>query len=472
MTTLDPKVTAVFAAFLLCIVSFFARRRLVDLTCTGVFYCSYLIFVTIGILLSPWLIEGYLQDSFSYIHWEFISPQNLTRAITTIMIGLLCFIAGNCVADTLPGRFATRWLALLHPPASAPPLGANLFPLLLFYLSLVFFAAVLLSSKISLVATGFYEGYIRLDHGAYYRTREAVQQLGLPYYLVIFNALPFCSQILFLSFRMSPKGAYRNRAFIWLLPPALFLVLTFEKTALILFVILSGAVLMLARIYSGRVKLHLGNRFSIRLLWRNLGSFRRHLWLPFTVALATLLTLYTLTTDSIVEQGSGAAVVGKALTVVVDRICLRLSVMPLMYTHYFPDVDSFYGFSNVGRLAAISGTEYYADTQNVLRYFTGLQEGGGAIGSLTDFYAGFGWGGLIVGSFLLGLFMRFLDRILRSLPFTILNRVLWIFLLYISWYLSQANIFRCLSTYGGGVFATLWLILNYNRLSPFGRHVR
>ncbi len=459
---MDPKTSACLAAVALLSVLVLFRRRIFDLTCTGFFFISYVLFVGLGVLASPWLVDGYLQQSYYYIHWDYITPRDLNVAIATICLGLLAVLTGSYAADAVHPRGSARWLELLR-GAARPPLGTSANLLFLIYCGLTVVAGLLLATKLPAVGSGFFEAYVRLDTEAYYSARKSVQELGLLYYLIIYNALPFCAQALFLAGRLQPLKQHRQRAMLWLLPPIFFLVLTFEKTALVLFLLLSGITLMLARFYTGRARLDPAASFSLRRFWSTLRRMWRYLWLPLTAALAVLMLLYTLTTDSIADQASTLAVAGKALAVVVDRICLRLAVTPLMYVHYFPQVEPFYGLSNVGKLTFFTGTEYYPDTQKVLYYFTDLEEGGGAIGSLTDFFSAFGWPGLLLGGFSLGVTLRTADRWLRILPATVLNRILWLYLLYVAWYLSQASVFRCLSSYGGGVFLGLWLLLSLAR---------
>lgn len=459
---MDPKITASFAAFVLATVLLFARRRVCDLSCTGVFFISYALFVGLGVLASPWLMEGYLQESFSYIRWDYITARDLNVTITSISLGLLAVLAGSYAADAIHPRGSSRWLELLRGRLPMP-LGTKPNLLFLVYCGLTVIAIALLATKLTAVSTGLVEAYIHQNHEAYYRARETVQELGLPYYLIIYNALPFCAQALFLAGRLHPLKHHRLCALLWLLPPVFFLVMTFEKTALVLFLLLSGVNFMIARFYTGSARQYLASSFSLRHFARALRRMRRHLWFPLTAAICVLMFLYTLTTDSIVNQSSGLTVAGKAFVVVMDRICLRLAVMPLMYAHYFPQVEPLYGLTNVGKLTILTGAEYFPDTHRVLHFFTGVEEGGGAIGSLTDFYSAFGWPGLVCGGFGLGVTLRTTDRLLRSLPPTVINRVFWLYLLYVAWYLSQASVFRCLSSYGGVIFLMLWIVFHLAR---------
>jgi len=241
-------------------------------------------------------------------------------------------------------------------------------------------------------------------------------------------------------------------AYFAVVASSVFLLLTFQKRPFLIYLICLFVAQLLSSIYFHRTKFVLPTEFPkiSYLLFQPL--FRKLLLLCFLVG-GVLFLFYRLT----IEDTSSGLVVAT----VIDRILGRLSIMSIMYAHYFPLIEPHYGLSNIGMLSLLLGTDLYKDTVVVPNYFDiiVIAEGSGAICAIYDFYGAFGWLGVIFGSFGLGILMNLLDRWLTSLPASPVNAALYIFMLVFSYNLSQASVPRSLSTYGGATFIVLWLLL-------------
>ena len=150
--------------------------------------------------------------------------------------------------------------------------------------------------------------------------------------------------------------------------------------------------------------------------------------------------------------------ISKLALISTSRIIGRLSLPSFMYVHYFPNVESYYGISNIGMLANILGNPVYENSKAVYTYFTnGREDGSVAIASIFDFYGAFGWKGLFLGSCSLGLVFSFLNKIIHSLERNISTILITIFSFITVYYLSQASVAKSLMSYGGVFFVGIWL---------------
>jgi len=463
----DPHALSLVAVSLLPPLILWQRNRILDVTCTGVFLVSQIVFVVIGVLAAPWLMAEDLPRLFSLIKWDLISPADLARAIVIVFGGTVLVVMGGVSADATAavlGRRRLTWGHLLRRPARLRA-GFSAFQLDLAYVALLLVAIAMLVTKWQILVAGLVTGYIGGDVAEQYASRGSMQELGMVYYLIVFNALPFLTVIRWMLSRLGPAHGGRLQALVMVSVTSILLLATFEKRPFVLFLISLMIGHHLAEIYSGRAKggrpssLPLSPAYWVRHLpWTKLGTW---VGLPFVI----LVGFYYLSTNIAAVAGSPLGAVMSLAEVTVSRIFGRLAVEPILYATYFPGVDSHYGLSNIGKWADLTGQTYYPDTILVARHFTGLGWGSGAIGAVVDFYGAFGWPGWAAGCFVLGVLLNALDRWLQSLPLTLLNRGFYFFATVFAYYLSQASVARSLSSYGGGTFVLLWLVLSI-RLLP------
>jgi hypothetical protein len=438
------------------------RHRVLDLSCLGSFFLSHLVMVLSGVTAAPWLINSYFRTSFAYITWDVISDRDLLVALAVEGGGLALVLLGHIATDLLlatpTGRLEHRWGSLLRAPGRLP-LGTWPIRVRLTYLVLAAGVLLLFLTRWSAFSAGLQAGYFRQEIETQYSARESMQELGRPYFLVVLNALPFLTVLLWMFYRAAPRLGRAVWAFGSVGVTSFFLFATFQKRPLVLFALTVLVAHVLAELYAGRLRLRIPLRFPTRPgFWFSQFPWR---WVAIGLAFPVLLLVgfYYLSTTVAAKLGFTVGTLLTLLGIVALRLFGRLSIMPVLYAHFYPAIHPHYGLANVGLLSAIMGRRVYHDTVDVFRYFTTVDSGAGAIGALMDAFAAFGWGGWALFAFLLGAGLNALDRWLRRLPGTLLNRCFYLFMIVFVSSLSQASLSRSLSTYGGLMFLGMWVYL-------------
>jgi len=457
---MTPTETAILMLVALGIVSVLRANRLADATCIGAFFWSHVVFVVVGILALPWLIDQpMIRLSYPFLHWQSITDTDLNRAVIVASGGVLLVLLGYTFIEAVHralGAAPLRWGTLFRQHWFQDHQVGSL-RIWTVTLTCVGVAGGLLVTQIGPVLSGILRGYLGGDIAAQYAAREAVQSLGRTFYLVAFNALPFLAVLGWLQYRLRPSSRSRLTGLLLFGISTAFLLGTFEKRPLVLF-LLTMALAQAAGEYQRRRGPDQDEPI------RGIGNLSQLPWIQLTLGLSlpliVLATLYFLSTTLLQDYGFSLAAAGPLMGLVLLRIFGRLAVMPLFYVHYFPNLHTYYGLANVGLISASLHTPLYQDTHEVWGYFTDIEFGSGAIGAVTDFYAAYGWIGWFIGCLTLGWVLYMCDRWLAQLPPTTLNRTLWIMVLVFVSTLSQASIPRALSTYGGVVFLVLWLVLS------------
>ena len=95
----DVKGLALLVAGVAIIVLIWQRKRVLELSCTGIFLGSYVLFVLFGVLASPWLIDDLLPLVFSYVRWKEIGANDLATAICVVAGGLGLVLVGSVAMD-------------------------------------------------------------------------------------------------------------------------------------------------------------------------------------------------------------------------------------------------------------------------------------------------------------------------------------------------------------------------------------
>lgn len=456
---MTPAETAILMLVALAIVGVLRANRLFDATCIGAFFWSHAVFVVVGVLALPWLIDQpMIRLSYPFLHWESITDADLRRVIIVAPGGVLLVLLGYTFAESVHrslGAVPLRWGALFRDSWSISPLVSNL-RVWAVTLPCILVAGSSLATQMGALQSGILAGYIGGDIAAQFASREAVQSLGRAFYLIVFNALPFLAVLGWLQYRLLPSATSRTTAFLLFGMSLVFLISTFEKRPLVL-LLLTMAFVQAVSEYHRRLGPKTqpavrGTNHAGRVPWVQLG-------LGLGFPLVVLAAMYLLSTNIVKDYGLSLSAAGSLMGMVLLRIFGRLAVMPLFYVHYFPNLHAHYGVSNIGLIAKALQTPLYQDTREVWAYFTDIDVGSGAIGAVTNFYAAYGWSGWLIGCLTLGLTLYACDRWLASLSPTSLNRTLWIMMLVFVSTLSQASVPRALSTYGGMVFLLLWAVL-------------
>lgn len=445
----EAKTIAVFTTVILSALLLIKRKLLLDFSCTAVVFLSYLIFVCVGVLLSPWLVTNdYIKLSYSTLNIDLITESDLIAAIGIVLVGLVMFLVGHSYLDAILMQNTQReWGGLLR-KSSHSILAESHVKLRLTFVCVMLVSCLILFTKYDVLISGL-TAFFTNNVALWYHARAQIGELGRLYFILIFNGLTFSSIALWLEYKFESTDSNRTWAYFSAIVTLAFLFLTFEKRPLLIFLICLFFANLVGGVYSEKFRIL--NKIPRTTQLFSSSLFRK--LFVFTLFLFSILALfYKLTMDE--------APVEFVMAVTFDRIFGRLSIMSIMYSHYFPLIEPHYGLSNIGLLSSLLNTELYMDTIEVLKFFNNswTGEGSGAINAFYDFYGAFGWQGVIFGAFGLGIAMNILDRWLISLPASSINKALYICMLVFSYYLSQASVPRSLSTYGGGFFLMVWFL--------------
>ena len=460
---MNDKVFAICVIAGIVLLAVTERKTLLSVSAIGAFFVSHVILLAVGLLATPWLIDTYMSLSFPYLHVEYFSDTDVKKAITLVTGGVALTVAGYRAAmmvDAGDWR-TTRDMGLLA--QRYPIIGIGIRPAALMTcmcLCLVIIAGVLVAELPSITAAlaGGLEGE------AYYNARFAIDQHGRLFAYAALNVLPF------LAACIAGTAWYTRRnlatAYVSILLLTTVSVLTFKKSFL-----LNDLLVLFATWYC--IKL---DRTQWQLLESPGGVIVRGMRrkIPKAPLIIILALFFSFATASYYLVAAGSMSLPLAIGFAFERVFSRLTMMALMYAHYFPDVGNYYGLGNVGLLSNIAGTKLYDDTIVTLQYFERVpaEGGSGACGALIDFYGAFGWPGWIILSSALGVALYWVDHHMRRLPPLLINRVFHIFVLLTVTFLPQASIFRTLSTYGGGVVLALWLLLSSQKRLRLGTSSR
>jgi hypothetical protein len=408
------------------------------------------VLVSTGVLASPWLIDAYLPISFPWLHIEYVTDADVKRAIGLVAGGILLvwlgyrgtgYIASGGTA-TLPNSLLASKYPLIASGLDVRAVAA-LFVLCAGIVSAVFMSES--SAILAAVSAGF-------EGETYYAARAALDRHGRLFAYLAINILPFLATC--------AAGAtwhtHKNRLLATGLVAvsSLILVLTFKKIFLLNLALSLVATWYVVRGDAGQWALaRVGTSYAIARIWRP-----RSLW-PLV---GVLLGLFVFVAGSYYVVAAGDLSPLLAAGFAIERLFSRLTVMALIYSHYFPGISDHYGLSNIQALSELMGTRAFEDTVVTVDYFTYLKgsDNSGACGAIMDFYGAFGWIGWAVLSPLLGVALCLLDRALDRLSPLVVNKVFHVYMLLTVTFLAQASLFRTLSTYGGGVILLTWLTIS------------
>lgn len=461
---INPKILSLWVLGATFIIVVWQRSRLLDLTCTGVFFISYFIFVLAGLLIAPWLMENYIRRSFYFLKLYLISDRDLSMTILVVASGLCLVLLGHMCTDVwLYGkgqfRLKRQWGFFVRRHVRIT-LGVSRLRLMLFFIISLSLASMMLLSKWHMILNGIKLAYWGRDVAAFYDTRIEAAGIGYFYWILVCNVLPFLSIAFWMRYRFRINLTNRFWGLLTVGTTSMFSLLLFQKRPLVLYLLILLLAHGICEIYTGRWNIKLPNHFPTLRYWLFRIPWRKIIY-GFSIPFALLVWFFWVSTST---RSFGAAAL-----IAFNRIWSRLAIMPIIYVYYFPKIEPYYGLTNIGVLARLRGTRVYPDTRKVPTYFSfspGREGAGGAIGALVDFYCAFGWVGFVFFCFGLGMFLNLLDRWLSSLPFTVINRTLYVFMFVFAYYLSQASVPRSLSSYGGGYFLLLWFLLSLRLKLP------
>lgn len=423
----------------------------------GVFFIATLLFSMVGIMAFPFF-KPYFLLTFNAFKLELISDSDVIRTQVIATVGYLSVLYAYIFGISLVykrvkciNHFNIQGEIKDH--LSRP----NFFVLTL---GVLLFILIYLFIKRDVLIVGILDGLLGRQPDAILQSRAAITSSYL-YTVIVYNVLPFITMASFYM-ALKRKVLVNRLLFLILFSISFFLILSlFQKRPLMIF--------MLSLFISGFVfRENLFPKKTVRVK-RKKGKKRKYLvYLSFLFVLLLVL-YYSATTykfDGVFEAAT------KLSEVVLTRVFGRLSVPAFCYVHYFPEVESYYGLSNIGLFSKIFRFEHFPDTQVLFGYFsTQKMEGSLAINSVMDFYGAFGYFGMIFGNFFLGILLAALDTFLDKLEKNSINLIFIIFCFVFAYYLSQASLPRALMGYGFAFFASTWFFLQKGFIIRFRKLV-
>ena len=275
--------------------------------------------------------------------------------------------------------------------------------------------------------------------------KEAVSSYFMT--LVVYNIYPAATYACVIGYLVNKTKFWRNVMFISILLALLALFLVFQKRPLIIYLI---GLFFIFKFFN---QLKTNNRVIFDF-YRTIIELKY----IFVALFILLIGFYYLYTGHRLENDLFTSLMLNA-EASFTRIFGRLSIPALMYTQYFPTFDDHYLVSNVGIFSKIGNYELYKDTEVVATHFS-LVGGQGTLASSVffDFYGGFGFPGVIIGGFIVGMLL-FVGQLLMNIKQASFWRVFLASVLMINiFYLSQASVFRSMAGYGGGIYIVVWFI--------------
>jgi len=432
---------AVFSLLWLGLFSFayvFRRNDLIG----NFFIITQFIFVGMGVLIWP-VIRDVAIDSASTYNLNLISSTDFLKTNGIMILGvMLSYVLYQLFVSVLkPSQ------SINHLQRSIPL--EHYFPLYKIpILGLVF---------VSLGCLFIYQNFSLLMIASSLTGSEALQSLAKAreestssYFLImtVYNLLPATSFAFLLISLKKKEKRWWGAFFITFVVAVLCLLLTFQKRPLLVYLMGVIFILFIDRMIRSRGEKNI-NIFSIIMSLK---------W--YILAFFTLLTVfyYYYTDYRFNHDFIEAFLINSKIS--ISRVIGRLSIPALMYSNYFPMQEGFYGFSNVGLISKFFGTPLYVDAKNVADYFSLIGEQGTvATSSFIDFYGGFGFYGVVIGSF----FIAFILAIIECIRLNIRSQASYIYYssvaLIIVYYFSQASMFRVLLGYGGVFYLLTWFFL-------------
>lgn len=421
------------------------RKLIFNWNVFGVFFIATLLFSIIGIMAFPFF-KPYFLITFNSFKLELISDADIIKTQIIATLGYLTVLYAYIFGISL----VYKRVKCINHFSIKGEIKDHLSRLNFYILtiSVLLFILIYLFIKRDVLIIGIVEGLLGRQPDAILQSRAAITSSYL-YTILIYNVLPF---ITITSFYMSLKRkSLANRLlFLMLFALSFFLILSlFQKRPLMIF--------LLSLFISGYVfKENIFPRKQKKIKSKKSKKRKYLVYLSFLFAL--LLVLYYSATSYKFDSVFEAAL--KLSEVVLTRVFGRLSVPAFCYVHYFPNVDSYYGFTNIGLFSKIFGFQHFPDTQVLFGHFSTVKvEGSLAINSVMDFYGAFGYFGMIFGNIFLGFLIAALDTFLDKLEKNSINLIFIVFCFVFAYYLSQASLPRALLGYGFAFFVLTWFVL-------------
>ena len=457
---MDAKSLSLLSCLAVVVCLFVQRRVIFSWSIIGVFFITNLVIIVSGSLLLPFILPM-AQYQFSVYDWSLITDEDLQWTIILnaggVVLVLLFYQLSHFISKR--GTFVNRAPNLL---LSIPSTRVGFAPgrLFLFIWATLIFLAVFYLFNFSIILHGILDGILAGNNSQVIAGRYGVMENYI-FILVIYNVVPFLAVALWLLYRVRRSNILRFCTISFNIIAIISLILLFQKRPLLLFLLC----LCIASFATNQLKtqktLYRVNR-SFSMKRSNRSSFKK-LFIYGVILFAILMGLYYAQTSVGRDNESLYETVTILSTIAAWNIIGGLSLPSVMYVHYFPTIEPYYGLSNIKLLSNLLGFELYLNANRVYQYFAlGKEEGALALSALMDFYGSFGLIGWFLGAALIGILLNRLDDYLARMQPNGSKILLTIFMFVFAYYLSHASLANSLLGYGGGIFVLLWVALKMN----------
>lgn len=417
----------------------------------GVFFLATILFSTAGVLVFPFF-KTYVMKAFVTFKLELISNNDIIKTQVISLSGLLIVLYAYVLGlSVFFGKIKCidhfKFEGIVHNNLSRTNYS-------FLTLSILLFLVIYLFIKRDVLILGIFDGMLGRKPYALIESRRGITSNYL-YTIITYNVLPFVT-VVSLYLNTHKKKLINRISFIVLfIISFLLILLLFQKRPLIIFL---ASLFIAGFVFKKKLPISLQKKSKPKQ--KEKLSKRKYIFYGIFLFLLLILLYYSATTYKF--QNVFQAIV-KLSEVALSRVFGRLSIPSFLYVHYFPEVDPYYNFSNIGLFSNLFLYEHYPDTKVLFQYFSrNKKDGSLAINTIIDFYGAFGYYGLIFGNFLLGWLLCILDIFLNKLEKNNINLIFTVFCFVFAYYLSQASLARALLGYGFLFFFLTWIFLQKN----------
>ncbi len=432
-------------------VVWFWRRRLLSITCVGAYTTLFLLMNYAGVVFAFFGLDP-LLIGFQY------SQADAWRAIILLHLGIACVWLGVLYTDHFLYRDRpVRWSSFFSYPGILVGMSALRILVLFAFSAGVFFVLFLpIFPRFMYVALhGDIVAKMNYRHNV---TTQGSYTSALT--VLAYDILPYLSlSLLVISWR---TGALRTVSLITVAISCVALFYGLLKQPLVGFALLLAIASNWAWAWRRRaVAIRVARNVKRRVP-------RRGPLVGFSLAAALLLGLYYWTIGTN-QTGSFGQRMELTAGMVVSRVLFRSSDGYIYVASLMPTKMPFVGLTNISTIQWLVGGSFHNINDEIFaRANIGGPQGTISLDSLCNYYAQFGWLGLVIGAFLQGLGLALLDRYILSRPRDLGLMVLALFVMKSASYLNGTHVFGAVLGYGGLYSVGLYLILKRKPAARYG----
>lgn len=415
------------------------RRRWLSFTCVGVFTIFFLLMNYIGVLLTIWGYEWQTLTRMADL-LPLMTDAQLVNAVLMVNLGLLSVWCGILCCEKLfgtPEIYPNRCVMDVNADSVAGIKSTTFWRIGLLCLAAFFIVFNPLAGNFMAVA-----GQASAAEQLEYRLEATRGRTHYALTLLAYNFLPYIALV-----GLALYWSTRRAICLLFLPCALLGKFVYlHKEPLVVYL------------------LHIGIAFSI-LTTRSDGSRSAIPWFKIAavcvLVFATLPLLYMAVLGFESDDVTGEAISDLAIGS-MERIAGRMSNSYFFFAHFFPENYPHHGLAFVKTFSDVFGTSYVAINKEIFFDIESADREQGSIASdnLVNLYGGFGFAGIVVGGFLQGFLLAWIDRWFSRRPYNLGWFVLYSFAVMLCITLNQAHIFGVILGYGGLVFVVLAYLMN------------